>query len=79
MHTCKTIFIIIWSATEDKLFVPNADTKKIAFGIRGPSELNKLPKEIKSCTDIGSFKQALKTHFFKSAYQYAVYNLFANC
>ena len=59
------------SASENKLCVPSchyADTRKRAFGIRGPSEWNNLPKDIKSCPSTNSFKKALKTHLFKLAY-----------
>jgi hypothetical protein len=60
------------SASENRLCVPSChyvDTQKRAFGIRGPSEWNRLPGEIKSSSNVKTFKQSLKTHLFKLAYQ----------
>lgn len=59
------------SAQENKLCVQDchyADTRKRAFGIRGPSEWNKLPLELKSKPSVDSFKKALKTHLYRQAY-----------
>jgi exonuclease III len=59
------------SATEEKLSVPKChydNTRKRAFSIRGPTEWNKLPFDVKSSKSVDSFKNALKTHLFKQAY-----------
>ena len=59
------------SADSHLLCVPEchyASTRCRAFGIAGPSEWNKLPKDIKTSSSVDSFKRALKTHLFRQAY-----------
>jgi len=60
------------SAHEGMLCIPDchyAGTRKRAFGIVGPTEWNKLPRDIKTCPSVDSFKRSLKTYLFKSAYK----------
>ena len=59
------------SSGEGKLCIPDChyqNTRKRAFSIRGPTEWNMLPMDIKSSKTIYSFKASLKTHLFKAAY-----------
>ena len=39
-----------------------------AFSVAGPTLWNALPKEIRLCKSVDSFKSNLKTHFFKKAF-----------
>ena len=39
-----------------------------AFSVAGPTLWNALPKEIRLCKSVDSFKCNLKTHFFKKAF-----------
>ena len=39
-----------------------------AFSFTGPTEWNSLPYDVRHSASTSSFKQALKTHLFKSAY-----------
>ena len=43
-------------------------TERRAFGIRGPTEWNKLPFELRCKETLSSFKGGLKTHLFLVAY-----------
>jgi len=59
------------SAADNKLCVPKSNyvaTQKRAFGIRAPTEWNKLPAHLRSEDSMDSFKKALKTHLFVKAY-----------
>ena len=57
---------------QNKLIVPKTHysaTEKRAFGIRAPSEWNKHPSDLHNKASVDAFKQALKTHLFKVAYE----------
>ena len=59
------------SSSDNLLVVPPcryADTRKRAFGIRGPQEWNSLPKDIREKTTVEAFKRAIKTHLFRVAF-----------
>ena len=45
-----------------------ANTLKRAFDVRAPKEWNSLPKDIRMKETVGSFKSALKTYLFKTAF-----------
>ena len=58
--------------SENILCVPEGhyvNTKKRAFGIRGPAEWNNLPRHLRMKESIYSFKSSLKTYLFKLAYE----------
>ena len=51
--------------------IPFTKTKTFgerAFSFAGPTELNSLPYDVRHSVSTSSFKQALETHLFKSAY-----------
>ena len=51
--------------------IPFTKTKTFgqrAFSFTGPTEWNSLPYDVRHSVSTSSFKQALKTHLFKSAY-----------
>jgi hypothetical protein len=59
------------SSTENLLCVPKthySETAKRAFSVRAPTEWNSLPRELKNCKNVSTFKTKLKTHFYKMAY-----------
>ena len=39
-----------------------------AFRVAAPKLWNSLPKDVRSCNDVGVFKSKLKTHYFGVAY-----------
>ena len=47
---------------------PNLQKTENAFSHSGPREWNSLPYSIRARSDYTSFKNILKTHFFKMAY-----------
>ena len=59
-------------STDDKMLdVPSTkstELRKRAFGFRAPQEWNDLPYTIREKTSVESFKQALKTHFYRIAF-----------
>jgi hypothetical protein len=59
------------SETENRLQVPKSQyilTQKRAFGVRAPVEWNQLPCHLRHIDNVEAFKTALKTYFFKMAY-----------
>ena len=51
--------------------IPFTKTKTFgqrAFSFTGPTQWNSLPYDVRHSVSTSSFKQALKTHLFKSAY-----------
>jgi hypothetical protein len=59
------------SETENILLVPKThyvSTQKRAFGVRAPAEWNHLPCHLRHIDNVDAFKTALKTYFFKMAY-----------
>ena len=55
--------------TDRKLVVPRASRiGDRAFSVAGPRIWNELPTDIRNLTTLGSFKNRLKTHYFKLAY-----------
>ena len=44
-----------------------------SLGYGGPKLWNTLPKELKTCTNINTFKKLLKTFLFKEAYLQQLY------
>ena len=60
-------------SSEDNLLSPSTKSKHRtwgdrAFSIAAPSLWNSLPKPIRDCTNIQTFKTQLKTHLFKMAF-----------
>ena len=51
--------------------IPFTKTKTFgqrAFSFTGPTEWNSLPYDVRNSVSTSTFKQALKTHLFRSAY-----------
>ena len=61
------------SSSSGLLCVPKTkfvETSRRAFFVRAPTEYNKLPKDIRDCSSVSSFKSKLKTHLFKIAFNW---------
>ena len=41
----------------------------LAFRVGAPELWNSLPKDVRSCNDVGVLKSKLKTHYFGVAYK----------
>ena len=60
------------SSNEKLLKLPRRKTKSFgerSFSFQAPQIWNALPSEIRNLTTLSSFKSALKTHFFRQAYE----------
>ena len=65
------------SSTDNLLCVPKTryvEAERRAFSVRAPREWNDLPRNIKNCESVCSFRSNLKTYLFRVAY-----NLSGSC
>ena len=59
------------SDNSKQLKIPNSRLKSYgdrAFSVAGPELWNRLPKELRICTKLETFKRDLKTHLFREAF-----------
>ena len=65
--TCKVVVLLMFLAKTK----PNFNMKTYgqrAFSVAVPRLWNKLPFEIRACSDVNLFKSKLKTFLFKKVY-----------
>ena len=63
---------LLRSSFKKLLVVPQthyAKTRKRAFGIRAPTEWNKLPQDLRDAKSVCSFRKGLKTYLFKLSFK----------